>query len=480
MKPRIGKIFVIQISAFIIAILIISFLMFNQLAIRDMQRRVTSDFESELEILANELHYKVLIAREKVKALSSRTMIRKKLYSYVRGEISLNELRSYTQPKYVDGASVYADLLTAVRTGVDGTRIAMYEAGEYELPDDLSDQWIMFLEDVDGYHLYIRNTILHENSRIGYDAAVFDLSSLSSSGHSFISDFEIIPRRESNKSLDSYSLSQPIGDIGWYVHGRLSQEVLRREEGNIHTTALLLSGLLIAAVMAVSYFTIFRLTFNLVKERDRINDQLVRSLHDKEYLFRELHHRVKNNLNLIVSFLELQSSDSDNEELVRRNEELRSRINAISLVHEKLQTADSGLDVRIGEYLRDLCRKIIDTSDSERIALSAEVRDTIELPAKSAISIGLIFSELMMNSLKHAAEDNPLNIFIGVYRDEAEYRFTYDDDGAPFPENFSIEDSSSMGLMVVSRLTRQLGGTLEYDASKGKTISLRIPAASET
>lgn len=136
MSKRLYRIFLIQVVAFVLAILVIAFLMFHQIAVDNMEQRVISNYKSELLILAAEVNNKVLISQEKVKALSSRTMIRQQLFAYINGEISLAELRDYTQPKYRDGAAVYSNLLLARRTTLDGRVVAEYLQREFDLPED--------------------------------------------------------------------------------------------------------------------------------------------------------------------------------------------------------------------------------------------------------------------------------------------------------------------------------------------------------
>jgi two-component sensor histidine kinase len=233
--------------------------------------------------------------------------------------------------------------------------------------------------------------------------------------------------------------------------------------------------LLIAALLIVSYFTILRLTLTLIRERDRINERLNTSLNEKDFLLKELHHRVKNNLNLITSFIYLQSSDSENEELRERNEKLLSRINAISVVHQKLQSAEDSMAIDIAHYLEDLCRKIITSYSTSEISLEMVHKDPVSVHSKKALSIGMIFSELSFNSLKHAASEHGLNISIGVYRRDDMLILSYHDDGPPFPEDFDFSTSTSMGLMVVRQIVDQFNGEIDYDFSESKEIRILIP-----
>ncbi len=476
MSKNLYRIFLIQVIAFILAILVIAFLMFHQIAVDNMEQRVISNYKSELQILAAEVNNKVLISQEKVKALSSRTMIRKQLFAYVNGEVSLAELRDYTRPKYRDGAAVYSNLLLARRTTLDGSVVAEYLQREFDLPETGNEGAINFLKSEDEYHLYIHNEIVHDAQHIGYDTAVFDLSSAVNAESNFIRTIHISNEKQIDTTIPAYTFSYPIGEIGCYVSADLNQSIIENEKNEINRSVLLLSLLLIAAITVLSYFTILRLTFSLIRERDEVNRQLNQSLQDKDNLLKELHHRVKNNLNLITSFIGLQSSESDSRELIERNEVLISRINAISLVHEKLQSSDTFLDFDIGAYIEDLCRKIIETTRSGEISLSADIQKQIIVSSEKAISVGLIFSELTINSLKHALSRDGLEIFIGVYLQEDELFLTYSDSGAPFPADFDLMKADSLGLMVINGLVDRLDGRIEYDFSQNKQITIILPA----
>ncbi|MFW5712624.1 MAG: sensor histidine kinase [Spirochaetota bacterium] len=475
MSNRIYRIFIIQVVAFNLAILVISYLMFHQIAVDNMQQRVISNYKAELQILAAEINNKVQISKEKVKSLSSRTMIRRQLFSYVSGEVSLDELREYTQPKYREGASVYSNLLLARRTTRKGKVVAEYVKREFQLPETDSGQDIGFFKAGEEYHLYIHNEIAQNGQHIGYDTAVFDLSSAVNAESNFIRNIQISTERVVNTEISAYTFSYPVGELNCYVSAELNQSIVEREKNDINQSVLFLSLLLIAAITVLSYFTILRLTFSLIKERDQVNQQLNQSLQDKDNLLKELHHRVKNNLNLITSFIGLQSSESDSRELVERNDVLISRINAISLVHEKLQASDTFLDFDLGVYLRDLCQKIIESNRNGEVSLSADIQEQIIVSSDKAITVGLIFSELTINSLKHALGRDELKIFISLSARNNEMLLTYSDSGTPFPADFDLKTADSLGLMVIVGLVERLDGRIEYDFSETKQITIILP-----
>lgn len=146
-------------------------------------------------------------------------------------------------------------------------------------------------------------------------------------------------------------------------------------------------------------------------------------------------------------------------------------IRNIQITNEKLQSSDTFLDFDIGAYLKDLCQKIIETYCSGDISFSADIQKQIIVSSERAISVGLIFSELTINSLKHALSRDELEIFIGVYTCDDQLFLSYSDSGAPFP-------ADSLGLMVINGLVDRLDGRIEYDFSQIKQITIILPAPS--
>lgn len=521
-NKQLNKIFITQVVAFTVAILLISSFLFYRLSIRHLEERVTADYRAELKILAEETNHKVLLAEENVKALSSRTMIRRELYKYHIGDITLKKLREYTQAKYVDGASVYGDILVAERKDLQGAMVARFSRGDMSIPEGFEDKDLSFIKTASGCNLLIRNRIVHEGSDIGYDTALFNFDSVFEGKGKHIKTIELTPSAESVPSSgpsasagpaaspfsdgerpdgactaeeytngeqpdgdrlggkhQTYGLSVPVGDTGWFLKSTLNREVLLNERGKIIKTVLLLSVLLIAAVLVVSYFTILRLSLRLLRERDEINTRLNESLREKEYLLKELHHRVKNNLTLISSFLHLQSSETDNQELIDRNRVLESRINAVSLVHQKLQVGDGSMDVELGAYMEDLGSIIIRSNGDLKIGFIVRRETEIFLPVKQVIPVGLILSELIINSIKHALGDDGLHIRLDIEKEQESDSLVlrFNDDGRPFPEDFDIKHTGTMGFLIIRNLVQQLGGSIDQDLSSGKEIRMVFPHA---
>jgi two-component sensor histidine kinase len=217
------------------------------------------------------------------------------------------------------------------------------------------------------------------------------------------------------------------------------------------------------------------------EELNSANRMLSEALSVKETLIKEIHHRVKNNLTMISGLVMLQQSFADPQDLDRSFEGLSDRIQAISLIHEKLYGSADLASVPIGEYLADLCATLNKSvyAAPEAVSFAFGIAPEIRFPPKAVVPIGLIVTELVTNSLKYAFADRSGGI-IGISLAEAEedWLLTVRDDGKPPADARVILQSKSLGVALVKSLVAQLGGALSLDLSAGTTFSIRFPRRS--
>jgi two-component sensor histidine kinase len=213
-----------------------------------------------------------------------------------------------------------------------------------------------------------------------------------------------------------------------------------------------------------------------ITERKRAEDQLRRSLEEKEVLLREVHHRVKNNLNVISSLLSLQSSSIKTPEqamVAFRNS--RDRIVAMALVHKELYESENYARVDMSEYLQNLTRHVLKAYGSgSNIHLNVEA-EGIALSVNTSIPCGLILNELITNAFKHAfpnGRTGEIRIHFGAANDES-FEFSVSDDGIGLPE--SCGGRGTLGLTLVRLLTEQLEGTMDVFAENGTHVRVRFP-----
>jgi two-component sensor histidine kinase len=194
-----------------------------------------------------------------------------------------------------------------------------------------------------------------------------------------------------------------------------------------------------------------------------------KSLKEKESLLKEIHHRVRNNLQMVSSLLSLQTKNTRDHAAVVALEEGKSRVKAMALIHQKLYQNDNLSSVGMQEYIESLVKSIQQVykrADGE-IEVRIDARGT-ELDIDQAIPIGLILNELVSNSFKHAFPhpmENP-SIQIQVTRKNAQGYFEYSDNGVGLPEDSEHKSRSSMGIRLINRLVNQLQSQLNTDRSR--------------
>ncbi|MGV6860776.1 MAG: histidine kinase dimerization/phosphoacceptor domain -containing protein [Putridiphycobacter sp.] len=212
-------------------------------------------------------------------------------------------------------------------------------------------------------------------------------------------------------------------------------------------------------------------------ERKKAEQVLLKSLEEKSILLKEVHHRVKNNLQIITSLLNLQSrflQDSETELMFR---ETKNRIKAIALVHEKLYNAKDVQHVNLTEYIRSIIDLLNDSFDFEHpIQYSAKEISSNKLKIEKAMPIGLMVNELVSNSIKHAFDPGQSGeVLVNLDQIKKGFVITVQDNGKGLPPNFDPNKSNSLGFEIIQSLLDQLSGTIEFGNNKGASFTLKIP-----
>jgi PAS domain S-box-containing protein len=211
-----------------------------------------------------------------------------------------------------------------------------------------------------------------------------------------------------------------------------------------------------------------------ITERKKAEDGVKASLREKEILLREVHHRVKNNLQVISSLLRLQSEHIKNEKEKELFKDSQNRIRSMSLIHEKLYQSKTLADIDVKEYVTDLVYGLFQSYNAPgTITLTVEVKDVF-LSIDDAITCGLIINELVSNSLKHAFPGNRKGEIKTILRPaNGDIELIVSDDGIGIPDDIDIRNTSSLGLHLVTILAEeQLNGKIT--SSKDNGTSMRI------
>lgn len=212
-----------------------------------------------------------------------------------------------------------------------------------------------------------------------------------------------------------------------------------------------------------------------VKERKLAEEQVRASLQEKEVLLKEIHHRVKNNLQIISSLLNLQANRVADARTLQALGDSQARVRSMALIHEKLYQSSSLAEIDFGEYVRSLASDLFRSYSRNFSSVQLDIHtDPISLELDLAVSCGLILNELMTNALKYAFPDSRKGT-IQVELRAAPGRILYlrvADDGVGIPLDMDIRETKSLGLQLVNNLVAQLNGHLEVERIAGTAFQI--------
>lgn len=211
---------------------------------------------------------------------------------------------------------------------------------------------------------------------------------------------------------------------------------------------------------------------DVTKEKE-IQKTLRASLREKEVLLKEIHHRVKNNLQIISSLINMQIRKLDDHTSKDALLECQNRIQAIALIHEKIYQSADYARVSFNEYVQSLVNDIFRAAgiSKERIGVELNIPKN-SIPIDKAIPCALILNELVTNSLKHAFPEHRRGIIaISMKHDHGNIEFMIRDNGIGIPQDFNLETSPSLGLQLIYTLVEQLNAELRTDFSEGSSFT---------
>jgi PAS domain S-box-containing protein len=205
-------------------------------------------------------------------------------------------------------------------------------------------------------------------------------------------------------------------------------------------------------------------------------NQIKDSLEEKEVLLREIHHRVKNNMQIISSLLSLQSAYLNNKQLQDILKESQNRVKSMALIHEKLYQSEGLAKINFSEYIRNLTYDLFSSYATDtNIKLNLEIPE-LSLDIDTAIPCGLIINEIVTNSLKYAFPDAiEGNISINLKTEDEKIILSITDDGVGLSENFDLKKTKTLGLRLVKTLVRQIDGSLELHRNNGTEFDIKFP-----
>ena len=210
-------------------------------------------------------------------------------------------------------------------------------------------------------------------------------------------------------------------------------------------------------------------------ERKQTEKELKSSIYERDVLLKETHHRVKNNMQVIHSLLNLQTHYTENIEAVNVLKESQNRVKSMGMIHEKLYNSTDRSKINFSDYVDSLTSDLLTSYKlSEKIVPVIEIGD-LELNLESAILCGLIINELVSNSLKYAfsnTENGEVHVSLNLI--DNRYELVISDNGIGFPVDLDFKNTESLGLQLVNNITDQLDGEIELDRSLGTKFTIKF------
>ncbi|MEQ8525334.1 PAS domain S-box protein [Gracilimonas sp.] len=218
-----------------------------------------------------------------------------------------------------------------------------------------------------------------------------------------------------------------------------------------------------------------------ITDRKKAEEQVRKSLREKEMLLAEVHHRVKNNLAVITGLLELQSYSAKDDNAKRILKDSQMRVNSIAMVHEKLYQSEDFSEVDISQYFEELTHVIHETM--QRSDVKVEIKLDIlpaKLPIIQAIPCGLLLNEIITNSYKHAFDGRKKGeIRVSLSKPGDKLLLRIKDDGVGLPEQPKTNIHTSLGMTLIKTLSKQLNASFDYRSEDGAIFEFEFEKSSD-
>lgn len=292
------------------------------------------------------------------------------------------------------------------------------------------------------------------------------------------SNFQAANVRQAEELQVVYQMQEKEGQIS------LLTQQSKLEKANLAKAAIerdfTVAGIFAVLIIAILLYRQSRLRKKNNMLITRKNDQLQQLVADKEWLLKEVHHRVKNNLQIIISLLDSQSEYIDNEAALMAIEDNMRRVHAMALIHQKLYEFDENTSISMPEYIHELVDYARDSFDTGSRIIFEQTCEPIALDISQVIPIGLIINESIVNAIKYAFPNNRKGIVrISFYKVGMDHLvLEISDNGIGLPAGFNTQAHSSLGLDLMQGLTRQMNGTFSYESKNGLHISIRFAITS--
>lgn len=218
----------------------------------------------------------------------------------------------------------------------------------------------------------------------------------------------------------------------------------------------------------------FMITARDITHHKSIENQMQASIQEKNVLLKEIHHRVKNNLQIISSLLNLQSKYIEDEKAFEVFKESQNRVKSMAIIHEKLYQTENFAEINVAEYLKSLTENIYSSYGVNINLIKIQINtEDLFLDLNTAIPCFLLINEVITNCIKHAFPDGRSgNIIIDFKKIDSKHIIRIQDDGIGLPNDLDIEQTNTLGMQLITSLTFQLDGELEVKSNNGTEFKI--------
>jgi PAS domain S-box-containing protein len=272
---------------------------------------------------------------------------------------------------------------------------------------------------------------------------------------------EVMPEELANQTIESLKLALETGDIQIFEY----KHQIKGFDYIFEVRIVVCSNNEVLAIVRD------------ITEQKQAEIDLKSTLNEREILFNELKHRVKNNLQLLSSMIDMQILRSDNEIYSKKFQEIQSVIETIALIYSKTYDGANINEFNLNKYIEELISSLIKFKINDDLKIYYSVKgDDIQLNTDKAIPLALIVNELVFNSLKHAfVNQNEGHISITIKKDADFIKFMIQDDGIGLSSNIQINETKTLGLKLIRNLVNQLRGSIDVTTDNGTEFTLRVP-----
>lgn len=258
-----------------------------------------------------------------------------------------------------------------------------------------------------------------------------------------------------------------------------SANIKKSEVTRNYTFAVIALLSVILFLLYMSYRSKLRSQAQLNRHNDSLQllvDQQLKLIEEKEWLVKEVHHRVKNNLQIIVSLLDLQHRTTENKQGSDAIKSSQNRIRSMAMLHQHLYQTDTPKAISIESYIRELIQYLESSiTHKKRLAFELDL-DSIKMDVSQVVPIGLIINEAVTNSIKYAFTEEPAGkIFIRLKKIKEKTTLTISDNGQGLSEDFEEKQSKSLGLNLIQMMAQQLDGEFSFINGQGLSLEIDFP-----